>query len=76
MTSDVITSFAERRPFDPFTLKLVDGREVYVPHSDFVSIGFAVQSISVMLPTGQLEVLDAGHIVSIRTFYRSELPSS
>jgi hypothetical protein len=76
MSSDVITRFVEQRPFEPFTMKLVDGREVYVPHSDFIGVGFAVQSVNVILPTRQLEVIDTVHVVSIRTFYPSELPST
>ena len=74
MTSDVITTFFEQRPFEPFSFRLVDGRELYVPHSDFAALGFAAQSVYVVLPTNQLEVVDAGHVVSTRTFYRSELP--
>jgi hypothetical protein len=74
MTSDVITTFVEQRPFEPFSFSLADGREVFVPHSDFITLGFAAQSVHVILPTHQREVIYAGHVVSIRTFYRSELP--
>ena len=75
MTSDVITRFIEQRPFEPFTMKLVDGREIDVPHSDFIGLGFAVQSVNVILPTKQLEVIDIAHVISVRTFYSSALPS-
>lgn len=28
-----------RRPFEPFTLRLADGRALPVPHPDFVAVG-------------------------------------
>jgi hypothetical protein len=28
-----------RQPFQPFTLRLADGRSLHVPHPDFVAVG-------------------------------------
>ena len=55
---------------------LVNGREVHVPHAEFLILGRSVLSVNVILPTGQLEVVDTGLIVSIRTFHAGELPNS
>ena len=74
MTSADMTRYAEQRPFVPFTMILVNGREVHVPHSDFLTTANAVQSVYVVIPTGQLEVIDVGLIVSLRTFHPAELP--
>jgi hypothetical protein len=75
MTTADLTNFVEQRPFIPFTLMLANGREVHVPHNEFITTGNAVQSVYVVLPTGQLEVIDAGLIVSIRTFHAAQLPT-
>ena len=76
MSSDVLVRYIEQRPFEPFTLVMTNGREIHVPHSDFVVVGYAVMSVNVLLPTGQLEVIDSAHVVSIWTFYVSGLPTS
>jgi hypothetical protein len=75
MTTDVMTHFIEQRPFVPFTLVLANGREIHVPHSDFVGSGRAVLNVHIIIPTGQLEVVDTALILSIRTFHPAELPS-
>jgi hypothetical protein len=74
MTSALMTHWVLQRPFVPFTLILVNGREIHVPHSDFISSGRGVLTISVLLPTGQLEIVDTALIVSIRTFHPAEFP--
>ena len=75
MSTDVMTLFAEQRPFVPFTMILPNGREVHVPHSDFMIAGPSVLTVFVIVPTGQLEVIDTAQVVSIRTFHAAELPS-
>jgi hypothetical protein len=76
MTTDVMTNYVKQRPFVPFTMILANGREVHVPHSDFVVGGRSVLTVSVLLPTGQPETIDTDLIVSIRTFHPAELPES
>lgn len=70
MIIDDIRRWKEAEPFKPFTLILTNGREIHVPHSDFVVAENAVMSVNALLPTGQLEEID-----SIPTFHISELPT-
>ena len=74
MTAAVMTYYVEQRPFVPFTMMLADGREIHVPHSDFVSLGVSVMTVHVILSTGQLEIIGTALIVSVRTFHVGELP--
>jgi hypothetical protein len=75
MTSAVITQYVEQRPFVPFTMILPNSREVHVPHAEFLITGNSVQCVYVILPTGQLEIVDTAAIGSIRTFHPAELPT-
>jgi hypothetical protein len=74
MTTADMTSFLKQRPFVPFALILPNGREIFVPHSDFIGGGHAMLSVYVILPTGQLEIVDTAMVVSIRTFHPAGLP--
>ena len=74
MTTNVMTRYAEQRPFEPFTMILANGREIHVPHSDFVTTGPSVLTVYVLVPNGQLEIVDTALIVSIRTFHPAQLP--
>ncbi len=40
-----------------------------------MTTGPGILSVFVILPTGQLEVIDTAHVTSIRTFRPAELPS-
>jgi hypothetical protein len=37
-----------KQPFQPFTLRLVDGRELHVPHPDFVAV--SARRVAVITP--------------------------
>ena len=37
MTTEKLQKFHLAQPFVPFTLQMADGREYYVPHSEFLS---------------------------------------
>lgn len=50
-------------PFQPFTIRLSDGRSFDVPHPDFIAIGRGV--VSVVDQEDGTHTLDALHIVSI-----------
>jgi hypothetical protein len=75
MTSAVITQYVEQRPFVPFTMILANSREIHVPHAEFLITGDSVQCVYIILPTGQLEIIDTALIVSIRTLHPAELPT-
>ena len=50
-------------PFQPFTIRMSDGRSFDVPHPDFIAIGRGV--VSVIDQEDGSHTLDALHIVSI-----------
>ena len=75
MTSSFIVLFIVQRPFEPFTITTADGREFHVPHPEYVGVGLGAQTVRYMHPNGQIEILDAALIVSIRTIYAADLSS-
>ena len=38
MNTNLLTRFLEQLPFEPFTLQLMDGRELHVRHRDFAQV--------------------------------------
>lgn len=51
------------REFQPFTIRVSDGRSFGIPHRDFIAVGRGV--ISVIDERDVTHTLDALHIVSI-----------
>lgn len=51
--------------FRPFVLRTSDGREFPVPHSEFIALGKS--DVAVVDKSGDINVLEALHIVSIKT---------
>jgi hypothetical protein len=39
MNINSILEAIRRRPFEPFSIRLADGRELPVPHPEFVAVG-------------------------------------
>jgi hypothetical protein len=54
-----------RQPFQPFTLRLADGRSLHVPHPDFVAVGN--RRIVVVSEDDTTSMVDPLLIVSIDT---------
>jgi len=52
--------------FRPFVLRTSDGREYRVPHPEFIALGKS--DIAVVDKDGDINVLDALHVVAIKTF--------
>jgi hypothetical protein len=73
MTSPWLTRFVRQQPFEPFTMVVADGRELHVPHPEHASLGDFATTLIYMHPTGQIEVVDAAMIVSIRTIRAADL---
>jgi hypothetical protein len=69
VTTDQIIAFVEGRPFTPFTLLLVDGRELHVLHPELINLGLFAAYVAIVLPTSQVEIIDTSMIVSIRTIH-------
>lgn len=53
------------RGFRPFVLRTSDGREFEVPHPEFIALGKF--DVAVVDSEGDINLLDALHIVSIKT---------
>ena len=51
--------------FRPFILRTSDGREYRVPHPEFIALGRS--DVAVVDKDGDINVLDALHVVSIKT---------
>ena len=51
--------------FRPFLIRTSDGREYAVPHPEFIAVGKS--DVAVVDKEGDIDVLDALHIVSLRT---------
>jgi hypothetical protein len=73
MTSDYIIRFFDQRPFEPFTILLLDGRELHVQHPEVTTIERGAQLVTYTHPTRQLEVIDTSMIVSLRTIYPTDI---
>jgi hypothetical protein len=51
--------------FRPFVLRTSDGREFPVPHPEFIAVGKS--DVAVVDKSGDINVLEALHIASIKT---------
>ncbi|HEX4631973.1 MAG TPA: hypothetical protein VH188_13530 [Chthoniobacterales bacterium] len=60
-------------PFQPFTIRLSDGRSFDVPHPDFIAVGRGV--VSVVDRDDGTHTLDALHIVSINDTVPNQNPN-
>jgi hypothetical protein len=54
MNLDVIREAVRRRPFQPFTLRMNDGREFHVPHPELAAVSRRV--VIVMSPPDEVGV--------------------
>ena len=50
--------------FRPFTLRTSDGRKFHVPHPEFIALGKS--DVAVVDKSGDINVLEALHIVSLK----------
>jgi hypothetical protein len=69
MTAEWIIKFVLQRPFESFTIVLLDGRELHVRHPEAIVIGRFGLVVEYFHPTSQLEIVDAAGIISLRTIY-------
>ena len=58
MTKEALGKVIHRTPFQPFVLRLADGRSVRVPHQDFISMHPTGRTVIVYGPNEDLEILD------------------
>ena len=67
MTASQLSLFFMRQPFQPVTLFLVDGRTFPIPQLDFAGLDQAGLGIWIYDQNGEIEIVDAALISSIRT---------
>ena len=67
MSPDAVKKFMHATPWKPFTICLADGRNIQVPHPDFISISRAGRTVIVTTDDEEFEMIDVFLILSIRT---------
>ena len=67
MTPSQLSLFFIRQPFQPITLFLVDGRTFSIPQPDFAGLDQAGLGVWIYDRSGEIEIIDAALISSIRT---------
>jgi hypothetical protein len=73
MISEHLANFFVREPFVGVSLNLSDGRSVPMLHPEFVSIAHGGLAVCYFHRTGQIELIDPSHIVSILTMQPADL---
>lgn len=58
MTTERIRQAYSEQPFQPFTIHLADGREIEVPHRDFMAVGPGGRTILVYRPDESFHIVD------------------
>jgi hypothetical protein len=67
MPFDQFLKFMLARPFEPFWMRTVDGREYFVRHPEEVQVSAGGSTVLLAHQTGQFEYIDMAHVVSLRT---------
>jgi hypothetical protein len=73
MTSVQLSLFFLRQPFQPITLFLADGRKFVIPQPDFATVAQAGMGVWIFDESGEIEILDAALICSIRTIGAADI---
>ena len=67
MTPGIIADFFRASPFRPFTLCLADGRSLFVPAADCITLGEDARVVFIYVPgADETELVDLALVVSIR----------
>jgi hypothetical protein len=66
MTKEALAKAIQREPFQPFTLHLADGRDVRVPHREFLSMHPTGRTVVVYGQDEDLDILDVMLVTGIR----------
>lgn len=67
MGSDQLLPFLMSRPFEPFRITLVGGREVTIKHPDFITSSNAALGVWLVHETGRVEAIPNAAMISITT---------
>lgn len=66
MTKEALAKAVQRNPFQPFVLRLADGRSVRVPHQDSISMHPTGRTVIVYGQNEDLEILDVMLITGLQ----------
>jgi hypothetical protein len=58
MTIEQIRHAYSARPFQPFIIHLADGRQISVPHPEFMALSPSGRAVAVSQPDGAFEIVD------------------
>jgi hypothetical protein len=58
MTTERLRDLYRAQPFRPFVIHLADGREITVPHREFLALGPAGRTILVYQPDESFNIVD------------------
>ena len=67
MSPEAVKKFMHAAPWRPFTICLADGRDIHVPHPDFISISRSGRTVVVTNVDDEFEMIDVFLILSIKT---------
>jgi hypothetical protein len=65
VTADQFRKAWKAQPFQPFTIHLADGRQMHVPHRDFVSMAPSGRTASIVQPDDTFEIIDLLLVVGL-----------
>lgn len=65
MRIDELKKAHRSQPFEPFTIRVADGREYDVVHPEFLAFSATGRTIVVMTPDDLFEIIDTMMITSI-----------
>jgi hypothetical protein len=66
MTIDHVRRLYQAQPFQPFVLHLADGREIPVPHQEFMAIGPTGRTIIVYDEQESFNIVDLLLVTDVR----------
>ena len=58
MTIERIRTLCDQHPFQPFTIRMSDGRQIAVPHRDFIALGPGGRTLIVYEPDESFHIVD------------------
>lgn len=65
MTIEQLRTIHQTKPFKPFVIHLADGRQLAVPHNEFLAMSHSGRTCVVNLPDDGLEIIDLLLITSL-----------
>ena len=72
MTIEQLHRAHTARPFQPFTLHCADGRQIQVPHPEFLAASPSARTIGVTDAAGVFEIIDLLLVTSIEFYSTAE----